>query len=92
MLAVAQTFGDMTTRVKQTAAEICDGKLVVVHEGGYSEVYVPFCAHAVMEALSGSDIHAPDPMHKSLMIRQPNPRVVAFQKELIDDMAKELGL
>ncbi|MEP1766835.1 MAG: class II histone deacetylase [Sulfitobacter sp.] len=92
MLAIAQTFGDMTTRIKQTADTICDGKMVVVHEGGYSEVYVPFCAHAVMEALSDADIHAPDPMHKSLMIRQPNPRVVAFQKELIDDMAKELGL
>ena len=66
--------------------------MVVVHEGGYSEVYVPFCGHAVMEALSGVDIAAPDPMHKSLMIRQPNPRITAFHKELIDDMAKELGL
>lgn len=92
MLAIAQTFGDMTRRIKETAAQVCDGKMVVVHEGGYSEVYVPFCGHAVMEALSGVDIVAPDPMHKSLMIRQPNPRITAFHKELIDDMAKELGL
>ena len=92
MLAMAQTFGEMTARIKQTASEICDGKLVVVHEGGYSEVYVPFCGHAVMEALCGSGIHAPDPLHKALLNRQPNPRVLAFQKELIDDMAKELGL
>ena len=92
MMAMAQTFGAMTARIKDTAAEVCDGKLVVVHEGGYSEVYVPFCGHAVMEALSGSDIHAPDPMYKALSNRQPNARVLAFQKELIDDMAKELGL
>lgn len=92
MLATAQTFGDMTKRVKQTASQVCDGKMVMVHEGGYSEVYVPFCGHAVLEALSGSDIHAKDPMAKSLHIRQPNPRIVAFQKELIDDMAKELEL
>ncbi|MDG1069407.1 MAG: class II histone deacetylase [Sulfitobacter sp.] len=92
MLAMAQTFGDMTARIKQTASEVCDGKLVVVHEGGYSEVYVPFCGHAVMEALSGSEIRAPDPMYKALSGRQPTPRVLAFQKELIDDMAKELEL
>lgn len=92
MLAMAQTFGAMTSRIKDTAAEVCDGKLVMVHEGGYSEVYVPFCGHAVMQALSGSDTHAPDPMHKALANRQPNARVLAFQKELIDDMAKELGL
>lgn len=92
MLAMARTFGDMTTRIKQTAEEVCSGKLVVVHEGGYSEVYVPFCGHAVIEALSGSDIHAADPMDHVLTRRQPNPRVAAFQKELIDDMAKELGL
>ena len=73
MLAMAQTFGDMTARIKQTASEVCDGKLVVVHEGGYSEVYVPFCGHAVMEALSGSEIRAPDPMYKALSGRQPTP-------------------
>jgi len=28
----------------------------LVHEGGYSEVYVPFCGHAIMEALSGHNL------------------------------------
>lgn len=92
MLASAQTFRDMTARIKQTAEDICDGKLVVVHEGGYSEVYVPFCGHAVMEVLSGSDITAPDPMQTAMIKRQPNARVTHFHKELIDDMAKELEL
>ncbi|MEP3440784.1 MAG: class II histone deacetylase [Sulfitobacter sp.] len=92
MLAMAKTFGAMTARIKQTAEALCGGKLVVVHEGGYSETYVPFCGHAVMEALSGSDIHAPDPMEAALTARQPNPRVLAFQKELIDDMAKTAGV
>jgi acetoin utilization deacetylase AcuC-like enzyme len=31
----------------------CKGKLVVVHEGGYSSSMVPFCGHAVIEQLSG---------------------------------------
>ena len=92
MLASAQTFRDMTARIKQTATEVCDGKLVVVHEGGYSEVYVPFCGHAVMEELSGSKISTPDPMAKPMHLRQPNARVTAFHKALIDDMRAELGL
>jgi acetoin utilization deacetylase AcuC-like enzyme len=82
----------MTARIKQTAETICDGKLVMVHEGGYSEVYVPFCGHAVLEALSGSKIEAPDPMRKAMLLRQPNARITAFHKQMIDDMAKELGL
>ena len=92
MLAHAGTFRDMTARIKQTAEDVCDGKLVVVHEGGYSEVYVPFCGHAVMEELSGSTTTAPDPMEKAMVMRQPNPRITAFHKQMIDDMISELGL
>ncbi len=92
MLAMATTFGAMTARIRDLAREVCDGKLVVVHEGGYSEVYVPFCGHAVLEALSDSTSRAPDPLEHTLTARQPNARIEAFQKELIDDMARELGL
>jgi acetoin utilization deacetylase AcuC-like enzyme len=92
MLASAQTFREMTARIKQTAAEVCEGKLVMVHEGGYSEVYVPFCTHAVMEVLSGSDITAPDPMENIMIQRQPNARITSFHKQMIDDMATELGI
>lgn len=92
MLASALTFREMTRRIKETAEEVCEGKLAMVHEGGYSEVYVPFCAHAVMEVLSGSDITAPDPMAKAMHLRQPNARITAFHTQMIDDMAKELGL
>lgn len=87
MLATADTFRQMTRQVKQAAERLCDGKLVLVHEGGYSEAYVPFCGHATIEALSGSSITAPDPMAASLNTRQPNARVEAFFALLIDEMA-----
>ncbi len=48
MLATADTFRQMTLRIKDAAERLCDGKLVLVHEGGYSEVYVPFCGHATI--------------------------------------------
>lgn len=37
----------------QAAADrYCDSKMVAVHEGGYSELYVPFCGLAVIEQLA----------------------------------------
>lgn len=92
MLATAETFREMTARVKQAAADLCGGKLVLVHEGGYSEVHVPFCGHAVLEELTGSVIRAPDPMAPTLDRRQPNPRFDAFAEGWIDDLARFFGI
>lgn len=46
-------FRAMTDRLVDLAEELCDGRLVMSHEGGYSPVYVPFCGLAVLESLSG---------------------------------------
>lgn len=88
MLATADTFRQMTRQMMQSARALCDGKLVLVHEGGYSEAYVPFCGHAVIEELSGSSCTAPDPMAETLRQRQPNARVEAFFSGLVDEMAE----
>lgn len=90
MMATADTFGQMTQRMKSLAERICGGKLVLVHEGGYSEVYVPFCGHATIAALAGSKITAQDPFQRAFLNRQPNARFDAFLREVIDDMATEL--
>lgn len=92
MQALAETFGEMTQKIKDTAKRLCNGKLVLVHEGGYSEVYVPFCGHATLTALSGSNIHAPDPMAAGLKPRQPSPAFDAFLHRSIDEMALQLEL
>lgn len=92
MLATAETFRQMTLRIKDLAGRVCDGKLALCHEGGYSEVYVPFCGHAALEALSGSAINAPDPMRRALDARQPGPRFDAFLKGEIDLIASSFGL
>jgi acetoin utilization deacetylase AcuC-like enzyme len=92
MLATADTFRQMTSRIKSLAEDVCDGKLVLVHEGGYSEIYVPFCGHAAIEALSGSSIIAPDPMARALISRQPGAQLDAFLISEIDRMAGSLGL
>ncbi|QJF50030.1 class II histone deacetylase [Roseobacter ponti] len=90
MLATADTFREMTLRIKAAAETHCDGRLVLVHEGGYSEFYVPFCGHATIAALCGSSITAPDPIAKNLAIRQPGPRFDAFLRAEIDYLAGKL--
>ena len=92
MLCTAETFRAMTRQMMQAANSLCGGKLVLVHEGGYSEVYVPFCGHAVLEELSGSEITAPDPLAATLAKRQPDARFDAFAKEWIEAAAQGLGL
>ncbi len=91
MLATAQTFADMTDRVMALAAEVCDGKLVMVHEGGYSETYVPFCGHAVLERMSGSRIHAPDPFAEVFPLRQPDAGFDAYLTRVLDEMVAALA-
>lgn len=92
MMATAETFGAMTTRIKAAAQRLCAGRLVLVHEGGYSEAYVPFCGHAAIAALAGSDTAAPDPWAESLRQRQPSAEFDTFLRHSIDRMAAQLDL
>ncbi|MEM9031955.1 MAG: class II histone deacetylase, partial [Pseudomonadota bacterium] len=92
MLATAETFREMTRATQELADEICGGRLVLVHEGGYSEVHVPFCGHAVIECLADSSIRAPDPAGPTLEARQPGARFDAFLSDWIDDLAQEFNL
>lgn len=61
MLNTSDTYRSMTLLLKELAAEICQGRLLMVHEGGYSTAYVPFCGLATMEALSGTATEVVDP-------------------------------
>jgi len=90
MLATADTFRAMTAQMMQSAKHLCDGKLLLVHEGGYSEAYVPFCGHAVLEELADSTAHVPDPMAATLTKRQPSERMQTFLNALVTDMADQL--
>jgi acetoin utilization deacetylase AcuC-like enzyme len=92
MLASAETFATLTARAMQAATELCAGRLLLVHEGGYSEVHVPFCGHAVLQTLAGSQIEAPDPLADTLRKRQPNPQFDAFLSAILTEQATAAGL
>ena len=90
MLAGSDTFRAMTEMTMEAAGDLCEGKLMLTHEGGYSETHVPFCGHAVLEALSGSEIAAPDPLAARITAQQPNARFVAFCSTLLAEMEAAL--
>ena len=56
-------------------------------EGGYSEAHVPFCGHAVLEALSQSAIHAEDPLESRISGQQPDPRFDALEETRLREIA-----
>ncbi|QPH55504.1 class II histone deacetylase [Pontivivens ytuae] len=88
MLAGSDTFAAMTASVMAAAEELCDGRLMMAHEGGYSEVHVPFCGHAVLATMAGSPITAQDPLGPRIAAHQPDARVQALHRELIGEIAE----
>ena len=82
----SESYREMTRLVMSAADELCDGRLVVVHEGGYSESYVPFCGLAIVEELSGHKTEVLDPFEAAIKAGQPNAEFQEFQRRLIDGM------
>lgn len=90
MFCTAETYAEMTRQMMEAADRLCDGRLVMVHEGGYSEAYVPFCGHAVIETLANAKARAADPMADTLRQRQPNAAFNAYISGVIGGMAETL--
>ncbi|UNM97298.1 class II histone deacetylase [Ignatzschineria rhizosphaerae] len=86
MLAYSDTYREMTQRICDVADNVCNGKIVAVHEGGYSESYVPFCGVAVVEGLMGHKSPVVDPLISFLKAQQPSEKVEKFLNEYIDEL------
>ena len=66
----------------QAADDLCHGRLVMNHEGGYSDFYVPLCGLAVIEELSGITTSVTDPYAGTEQV--PNQLLMPHQQEYID--------
>lgn len=92
MMLHSDSYREMTRMTQAVADRVCGGRLVLVHEGGYSESYVPFCGLAVMEELSGIRTEVEDPLREWIELQQPSDVQRGFQGELIGQMAEAYGL
>jgi acetoin utilization deacetylase AcuC-like enzyme len=67
MLCTSETYRAMATRILGAAQDLCAGRLVATHEGGYSNAYVPFCALPILEEFAGIRTDVVDPYLDELM-------------------------
>jgi acetoin utilization deacetylase AcuC-like enzyme len=51
MSLTTSAYRVMTRRLRDLADELCGGRLVIALEGGYSEIYAPYCTAAIAEGL-----------------------------------------
>ncbi|WP_299668488.1 class II histone deacetylase [uncultured Ruegeria sp.] len=87
MLCTSDTFREMAVMLM----ELEDLRLAVAHEGGYSEVHVPFCGHALLEQMSGSSVRASDPLAERLERQQPDADFQRYQSKRIGEMVDFFG-
>src|SRR5262249_41923039 len=62
MMMTSDGYRKLTEIMLDVAGEVCGGRLVACHEGGYSPAYVPYCGLAVIEALAGVRTGVEDPL------------------------------
>ncbi|PCE24255.1 class II histone deacetylase [Burkholderia ubonensis] len=88
----SDSYRFMTRAVRDVARRLCTGRLAIVHEGGYSEAYVPFCGLAIVEELAGVRTDVADPMLELAIAQQPGERFCTFQRGLLDELAASFDL
>ncbi len=59
-------YRNLAAQLMRVADDVCDGRLVMCHEGGYSGYTVPFFGLAVLEELSGIQTGVEDPFEPIL--------------------------
>lgn len=61
MMVSSAGFRSMARQLVDAAAELCDGRIVFEHEGGYNPWSLPFSVLATIEEISGIQTGIPDP-------------------------------
>ncbi len=61
MMLTSESYRVLTRALCAAADELCGGRVVFAHEGGYSELYVPFTGLAVIEEMAGVRTGVHDP-------------------------------
>jgi len=87
MLCSGETFRTMTERLMSAAADLCNGRLVACHEGGYAPTHAPFCTLAILETMAGHRTGVVDPMAERLS-QTPGHKLLPEQQAAISDCTR----
>jgi acetoin utilization deacetylase AcuC-like enzyme len=88
MLMHSEGYRELTRKLLDVADELCGGRLVFLHEGGYSRWTVPFYGLAVVEELSGIRTDVIDPYQGYASTEGLG--LIAHQSDAIDAAAVNL--
>jgi acetoin utilization deacetylase AcuC-like enzyme len=87
MLVSAKGYGRLATIMLEAAARLCDGRLVVEHEGGYSAELVPFCGLEIIERLSGIETEVRQTILQDYPANMGQQELQPHQEATIDQIA-----
>jgi acetoin utilization deacetylase AcuC-like enzyme len=85
MMVSSEGYRRMTDLMMELADRVCGGRLAIIHEGGYSTSYVPFCGAAVVEGLLRSEARVEDPFIWGFG-GMGYTELLAHQEQVIDDV------
>jgi len=92
MMMHSDGYRSLTQKLMTAADELCSGRIVMCHEGGYNDATVPFFGLAVMESLSGIKTATDDPflaLFEGLAGQELQPhqdQVITAAEKLLDNI------
>lgn len=81
MAVTTEGYRMMTQRMIAIAETHAAGRLVALQEGGYSEIYAPYCTLAIAETLAGVRSGIAEPITRERMLAQPQTTSVSADGE-----------
>ena len=90
MNLMPECFGRLTRMLMEAADRLCGGRLVLLHEGGYSTLAVPYCGLAVLEALTGHSAGVPPTAKRATAIPPRATRCASDERAAVDAAAANL--
>lgn len=83
MSVTASGFRVLTRQLMDVADEVCSGRIMMTHEGGYSPTYVPLCGVTVLSEMSGVPVDVVHELYASFDT-MPEQALNDFQKAAVD--------
>ncbi len=81
-------YRQMTRVMIDLADECCDGRVVAAQEGGYSEIYAPYCTLAIIETLAGRESAIEEPLVDERSSAWPQTHTVGLDARATLDAVK----
>ena len=90
MTVTVPAYRQMTQMVRDAAEGVCDGRLIALMEGGYSNYYAPFCTAAIVEALMANPPAVVSDPYSPRSEVQPSTTTVSLDQRAAIDAAKTM--